>query len=237
MFYVALCDDSKIDLQILTTYLSELKKSNYHMEVLTFNDGYELVKTYKNGRRFDLLVLDMCMDSINGIETAKLIREYDSSVPILIVTSTIQFAMDGYRVNAYRYILKPVEKESFLTEVRNILDQAGQTTQEYFTVSNESGITKIKMDDIYYFESDVRTINLHTKDMQYSFTGKISEIAQRLEAFDFVRAHKSYVVNLKNVKNIFKGIITMENNDTVFMSKHRSKEIYERFLSYTEKMP
>ena len=110
------------------------------------------------------------MDSINGIETAKLIREYDSSVPILIVTSTIQFAMDGYRVNAYRYILKPVEKEGFLTEVRNILDQAGQTTQEYFTVSNESGITKIKMDDIYYFESDVRTINLHTKDMPVSYT-------------------------------------------------------------------
>lgn len=78
-----------------------------------FLNGRELVHQYERGRKFDIIILDMLMKPLNGIETARLIRKYDSEVPILIVTGTVEYAMDGYQVNAYRYILKPVDKAYF----------------------------------------------------------------------------------------------------------------------------
>lgn len=121
MFYIALCDDEWQAVEILTGYLSEIKRSGLQLESVPFLNGRELVHQYERGRKFDIIILDMLMKPLNGIETARLIRKYDSEVPILIVTGTVEYAMDGYQVNAYRYILKPVDKAYFLQEVRTIL--------------------------------------------------------------------------------------------------------------------
>lgn len=113
MLYLALCDDSKDDLQEIMMCLGELKKENYRMEIMPYLTGTALIEAYAKGRRFNLLVLDMYMEPINGIETARQIRKIDTTVPILIVTSTIEFALEGYAVNAYRYLLKPIDKKLF----------------------------------------------------------------------------------------------------------------------------
>ncbi len=81
------------------------------------------------GRKFDIIILDMLMKPLNGIETARLIRKYDSEVPILIVTGTVEYAMDGYQVNAYRYILKPVDKAYFFTGSTDYFDINSQVTE------------------------------------------------------------------------------------------------------------
>ena len=75
MFYLALCDDCKNDLQEIMECLGALKKENYRMEIMPYLTGSELIREYEIGRRFNLLVLDMYMEPINGIETAKQIRK------------------------------------------------------------------------------------------------------------------------------------------------------------------
>lgn len=234
MLYLALCDDSKDDLQEIMMCLGELKKENYRMEIMPYLTGTALIEAYAKGRRFNLLVLDMYMEPINGIETARQIRKIDTTVPILIVTSTIEFALEGYAVNAYRYLLKPIDKKTFLHEVRAILDHQEKADQYYFSISNEQGITKVKLEDILYFESELKTIYLQSWKQRYAFRGTISEVAEKLEKNYFVRVHKSYVVNLRHVKNIFKGVITMKNGTIIYVSKHRSKEVYEMLMEYIE---
>lgn len=98
MFYIALCDDEWQAVEILTGYLSEIKRSGLQLESVPFLNGRELVHQYERGRKFDIIILDMLMKPLNGIETARLIRKYDSEVPILIVTGTVEYAMDGYQV-------------------------------------------------------------------------------------------------------------------------------------------
>ena len=237
MFYIALCDDNKIDLQILSAHLQELTNAGFRMEILPLEAGYELVELYKRGRRFDLLILDMCMEPINGIRTAEMIREYDSSVPIIIVTATMQYALEGYKVNACRYLLKPVDRDQFLTEVKAILNHHSKQPWPYYIISNKDGITKVKIDDIYYFESNMRTIKVHTKNQCYEFTGKISDIAEQMEKYGFIRIHKSFVVNLKHVTNIFKGVVTMEDSTKIFVSKYRIKDVYHAVMNYTALLP
>lgn len=234
MFFIALCDDSQYDVDILTGYLAELKKEHIPVETTVLKNGEELIALHERGHRFDLLILDMFMKPLNGIETAEQVRQYDESVPILIVTATEKFAVDGYKVNARRYLLKPVEKEDFLNEVRQVLDRSEQLNENYFTFTGDSGVTKVRLHDICYFESQVRTITLVTLQERYEFSGKISEIAEQMTPYHFFRAHKSFVINLENVRNVYKDVITMNDGHQVPLSKHKAKEFRQSFLEYTE---
>ncbi|MEG1049463.1 MAG: LytTR family DNA-binding domain-containing protein, partial [Oscillospiraceae bacterium] len=172
---------------------------------------------------------------MDGIETAMNIRRYDTEVPILIVTSTPEYAIDGYKVNASRYILKPVEKSGFLREVQGLLDRGYKNKCRYYSFTCDSGVVKLELDSIGYFESDMRTITAHTQEKSYAFTGKIKELEEQLKNQDFVRVHKSYIVNLRSVHRIFKDTITMSDGGVVPLSKNRSKEIHALLLEYMEK--
>lgn len=234
MYYIALCDDNPYDLKILLDYLAELRRDHCPVETIALHDGNELVKLHEDGRKFDLIVLDMCMRPLNGIDTAARIRGYDDAVPILIVTGTEEFAVQGYTIHARRYLLKPVSREEFLSEVRQALQRAPHQAQGYFTFTSENGVTRVKTSEILYFESDVRTITLVCRQGRYSFTGKISEIARQMQARGFLRPHKSYVVNMDGIRNIFKESITLDNGIQIPLSKHKAREIHEKFLEYAE---
>lgn len=233
MYYIALCDDSRADVAVLAQHLNELKKE-FQIEHIPFLDGKSLVKSYEEGRRYDLIILDMCMDELNGIETAELIRKMDDSVPIIIVTATVQYAVDGYKINASRYIVKPVCKEEFINIVRKTLDLSSKKRSKFFTFKSDCGMTKVKMDDIYYFESDIRTIHLVTKDSNLTFTGRISKVEEQMKCEGFFRAHKSFIVNLNHVYNIFKDYVTLDNGTKIPLSKYKRKDIGSQLLTYME---
>lgn len=145
MFYIALCDDEWPVVELLTGYLAEIKSPGLQLESVPFLNGRELVRQYERGHKFDIIILDMLMKPLNGIETARQIRQYDTEVPILIVTGTVEYAMDGYQVNAYRYILKPVDKAYFQEEVRTILTSIARVQNKYFSFTNEKGLFKVKL--------------------------------------------------------------------------------------------
>ena len=103
---------------------------------------------------------------------------------------------------------------------------------KYFSFTNEKGLFKIKITDIYYFESNMRTLSVCHLGGKTTFTGKISEVEESLSEQSFFRIHKSYVVNLKHIRNIFKDTVTLENGEELPLSRHRSKELRQQFLSY-----
>ena len=232
MFYIALCDDEPEAVARLAAYLAELRGPQLQLECLPFFDGLKLVSQYERQRQYDLIILDMLMQPLNGIETAKLIRKYDADVPIIIVTATPEYAMDGYLINAYRYILKPVDKAYFQQEVKNVLTSIAKTKNISFSFTNERGLTRLPVSSIYYFESNIRTLSVCHKNGRDSFLGRISELEERLAPQGFLRIHKSYLVNLQHVRNIFKDTVTLENGDELPLSRHRSKELREKFLAY-----
>ena len=119
MYKVAICDDNPADLQLITDYLTE-PEFHYPLELFSFHDGVELAHAYQKEGQFDLIILDMMMDRLNGIETALKIRKVDQNVAILIVTATVEYAIEGYKINAARYIVKPVSKPEFQKITKNI---------------------------------------------------------------------------------------------------------------------
>lgn len=232
MFHIAVCDDNHDDLRTVIRYLSELRHPSFHIECLPFTNGADLIREYQNNNHFNLIILDMLMEPINGMLTAQSIRKFDDEVPILIVTATMEFAVDGYQVDARRYILKPVDKNNFLKEVKNIINRSSDDSKNYFSFNSDNGLSKISLHSIYYFESNIRTVKICTTKQNHLFTAKISDIEETLKDFEFIRIHKSYIVNLRHVRNIFKDVITMDNGEQLPLSKHKSKEVREKFLSY-----
>lgn len=234
IFQIAVCDDSSFDTETISSYILELKNQSIFPEISKYSSGPDLLEDYKKGRRFQCVILDMLMVPMDGISTAKALRNYDFYVPILIVTSTAQFALEGYQVNAWRYLVKPINKDLFLKELVSIYKEETLEKPNCYVVRNEAGIHRIRYSDIVYFESDLHTIKLRTMKEEYCFRGSISEIEERMAPYFFFRVHKSYVVNLSHIKTIFKSSLLMENGDTVFLSKHRSAKLYEALLNYAE---
>ena len=233
MFRIVCCDDSAEDTLQLTEYLSELQE-HYPIQIYTYSNGIDLIKDYQKKQFYDLLILDMRMEDMNGIEVAKEIRKVDESLPILIVTATVDYAVDGYLVNACRYLVKPVVKEDFLNAVRNTLDHLIQQRNSFFTFPSKNGTTKLMTEHIYYLESNIRTIQVVAEEGRFSFTGTISALEEELRPHGFIRIHKSFLVNISRVRNIFKESVTMDNQDVIPMSKHKRKDVSHEFLSYME---
>lgn len=233
MFRIVLCDDNPADLKILSGYLVELKKHR-PLEIICYEDGPSLLKDYKKHGFCDILVLDMRMQPLDGIEVAQEVRKIDDEVLILIVTATVDYAVDGYKVAASRYIVKPVEKDDFLNTVSKLMNQHMKKQASIFSFSSSTGTTKLLTDHIYYLESYMRTITVCAKEGKFTFTGTISSLEEQLRPYGFIRIHKSFLVNVSHIYNIFKDSITMDNQEVLPMSKHKRKDVNQEFLNYME---
>lgn len=233
MFRIVLCDDSPADLMVLRGHLEQLKEKR-PVDIISYTDGLDLLKDYKQKGFCDILVLDMRMETMGGIEVAKHIRQLDDEVPILIVTATVDYAVEGYKVGAFRYIVKPVESGDFLSAVEELLDRQQKKQASIFSFPSINGTTKLMTDHIYYLESDLRTIRVVAKEGTFTFTGTISSLEEQLRTDGFIRIHKSFLVNVSHIYNIFKDSVTMDNKEVLPMSKHKRKEVNQEFLSYME---
>ena len=233
MFRVAICDDSPADLQILHRYLDEFKNA-VPLEIVSYGDGKELADDYKEKNTFDLIILDMMMEPLNGIETARRIRKTDPDVTLLIVTATVEYAIEGYTVNASRYIVKPIEKNEFFRTLHNICALLEKRKEHIFSFPSINGFTRLKLDDIYYFESQLRQIRVVSSLGAYTYTGKISQIEEQTKEHGFIRIHKSFIANMHHIHNIFKDSVTMDNKDVLPLSKHKHKEVQQHFLNFVE---
>lgn len=233
MFRVAICDDSPADLEILHRYLDEFKHG-VPLEIVSYRDGKELADDYKKKNTFDLIILDMMMEHLNGIETARRIRTVDKDVILLIVTGTVEYAIEGYTVNASRYIVKPIEKNEFFRTLHNIVTLLEKRQEHIFTFPSISGFTRLDLEDIYYFESQLRQIRVVSSLGSYTYTGKISQIEEQTREHGFIRIHKSFIANMRHIHNIFKDSVTMDNREILPLSRHKHKEVQQQFLSFVE---
>ncbi|SJZ80902.1 LytR/AlgR family response regulator transcription factor [Anaerorhabdus furcosa] len=233
MIKIAIVDDNPFDTKWIINCLEKLDCAN-ECEITCFSDGQDLIDAYKNDQRFDILLLDMLMEKVNGLDTAKFVRTFDQDVEILIITSTLEYAVEGYTVNARRYYLKPLKQDEFLKEINTIIQNLKKNDSLTLSIHNSQGVTKIKLNEIYYIESLTRTLTIHTQTSQIAMIGKISEMEESLSNYGFMRVHKSFIVNLKYIKNIFKDVITLDNNDTILLSKHKSKQVHDALMEYIQ---
>lgn len=220
MIKIAICDDDLITLNHTKEVLENYNKKD--LQIYLYRSGEELLKKEE---KFDIIFLDIDMMGINGIETAKKIRVYDKKVKIIYVTNYTDYTSSAFSVHAFGYLLKPIKKEKLYEQLDEALSYMKEEEEECLVeFITEDGLLRIDVKKIYYFEYMTRKILIKTSDGTYTMKHKISEISEKMKAFGFEMPHKSFVVNLYNVKSIKGYDIYMMDESIIPLSQKKSSE-------------
>ena len=228
MFRVAICDDEATSLQLnklLTEKILQEEGINYEIETFTDMESMTAAVT-KPGQSFDVLLSDILATGMNGIEAAEKLRQVGDKLDIIFISTTAEYALEGYRVQALRYLKKPVDVE----KLREALLQAHQKRAHKggISVSSEGKVYNINFKDILYIESNARDIELVLKYRKLISHGKISDIEKLLPEDRFFRCHRSYIINLTEIETIERYQATMKNGDVLPISQQQYTETKNR---------
>lgn len=237
MFYIAVCDDEEYfrtrEEQLIIKYM---EAKGYHYKIEIFDLGSELLNLGNAISKFDMIFLDINMKEIDGIETAKRIRRVTKDTYIVFVTAFVTYALEGYKVDAVRYLLKEDEYlEKAIYECLNTIVYKMNYEEYKHTFEFQEGIVELYYEDILYVESNLHKLIFHmvTNDTdRYTTYEKLDIIDELLREAGFCRIHKSYLVNLKYVESIERYKVRLSNGDCLGISKSRYLDVRNEFVCY-----
>lgn len=235
MIKIAFCDDELSVLNEIRVLLDRYRvERNQEIRYTAFRSPLDLFAEIERGIRFDILFLDVLMPGENGIETATEIRDYDSNVKIIFLTSSSEFAVQSYAVNAFFYQLKPVRTEDFFRLMDVVLSECEKEQTSSLVLRCKSGITRIEPRRLEYCEVIHRTLFIHlTNGKVLESIGSMDDLNNQLTPFGcFIRPHRSYLVNLEYVQNISYRAITMSCLTEIPIPRGKYNEIKNAFLDY-----
>ncbi|MGN0140891.1 MAG: LytR/AlgR family response regulator transcription factor [Roseburia sp.] len=235
MVKIAFCDDDLSVLNELRVLLDRYRvERNRVIDYAIFNSPLDLLAEIERGVRYDILFLDVLMPGENGIDAAAEIRNYDSNVKIIFLTSSSEFAVQSYRVGAYYYQLKPIWKESFFHLMDAVFSQCEKEQTRSLIMRCKSGITRIELTQLEYCEVIHRTLFIHlTTGKVLESIGSLDELSKQLVPYgNFLRPHRSYLVNLEFVQNISYRAVTMSGLAEIPIPRGKYNEVKNAFLEY-----
>lgn len=235
MIKIAFCDDDVSILDELRELLDQYRvECGQEMEYAAFQSQLELLSAIEGGSRFDILLLDVIMPGGTGIDAAAEIRNYDSNVKIIFLTSSTEYAVQSYAVRAFFYQLKPIWAESFFQLMDNVLAACEKERTDSLIMRCKNGITRIELRQLEYCEVLHRTLFIHmTGGKVLESIGSLNQLSEQLEPYrNFLRPHRSYLVNLEYVQKISRRAITMSSQTEIPIPHGKYNEIKDAFLEY-----
>ena len=162
-------------------------------KVSVFSAGTELLTNYQPV--YDLILLDIEMPGINGIDTAAKIRETDGEVALMFITNLAGYAIRGYEVEALDFVTKPVSYYQFAMRLSRCFRRLGKRESREILLSCPDGIKKLNISQIYYVEVQNRILHYYTSEGEYSLRGTIQSLEESLPAASFAKCNRWYIVN------------------------------------------
>ncbi len=225
---IAICDDEQSQLARMSELVLAWGKREGHVcELHTFVSAEAFLFVYGEDRTFDLLLLDVEMQGISGIELAKRVRKEDSHAEIVFVTSHFEFVYEGYEVDALHYLVKPIDVQK-LSQVLTKAAEKLSVEPPSLVITCEGETVKLFETDILYAESFLHYIVIHTRSKEYKIKESISAFAEKLSG-DFFRVHRSYVVSLKHITRISRTSVTVAGAE-IPLSRGKYDDINRAFI-------
>ena len=235
MIRIAVCDDDRTELNRARVLLDQYCEERQREIACTFfQSPLDLLAEVERGTRFDILFLDVLMPGQNGMEAAKELRQMDENVKIIFMTSSPEFAVESYTVNAYFYQLKPIWKESFFHIMDAVLETCAVEQVQGLVLRCKTGIVRVEPRKIEYCEVIHRTLLLHlTSGRTLETNGTLEDLSAQLRPYGrFLRPHRSFLVNMDYVQKISARAITMRCLTEIPIPRGRYNEIKNEFLEY-----
>lgn len=230
MINVAIVEDDKNTQNLLKTYFDDYTaKHGESFHVLCFDNPVLFLTNYK--ANYDLVLMDIEMPDMNGMEASRRLRKIDGSVTLIFVTNMAQFAVEGYEVGAFDYIVKPIGSHDFSLKLARAVERIKSDADVKIKILSDYSVKLVSAFELKYVEVMGHKLVYHTVDGNYPATGTLRELEQRLASAGFCKCNNCYLVNLRFVRGI-NGQTVNIGGDELQISFPKRKEFVRALNDY-----
>ena len=230
MIKFAICDDEpQMAREIADQLAGYMKETDCDYSVDCFSSGHALLKS---SDEFDVIFLDIQMERPDGMETARLLRQRDNHSLLVFVTVLKECVFDAFQVEAYDYLLKPLDSARFRQTMDRALGWLERDAAKNLVIQRGSGCQVVLLSDLMYCEVLGRKIYLHKNDGRVvDYYDRLEELEQRVDS-RFFKCHRSYLVNLDYVSGCQGGQVLLQRGERLPVSRLRERELTQALLRH-----
>ena len=233
---IAVCDDDKADIDRLKKLISAYALDNdMEISVMEYTSGTGLVEAASHGTRPDIIFMDINMDDMDGLAVAARLREVLGDVPLILVSAFINYALDGYKVRASRFLVKDDLDVTFTECMDDICGEIRRKTKTIMLPCVEGDIN-MQISEIVLIETARHKCIIHLKKQQYHIYERIDSLEKMFAGLGFLRFHQSYLVNMRYVRNINSYVLTLYDGRELPVPKARYKEVKRQYILFAGKV-
>ena len=228
---IGLCDDDVIDRNFIKLCLNKYSKnSTIEFQLFEYDQGQKLIDDLSK-HKFDVFLLDICMHNMSGLEVAEEIRKKDKDVLIIFITSSKDFAVQGYRVHASDYLVKPISYDCFNETMNWVVKNLNVDNKVIEILSNRVRI-KVKVSSIMYAEVFNTVCVVHTTIDEYRTYITLDELFSVLDDQRFIRCHRSFLINMDYIDQIKDHNFVLKDETLVPIGRKNSTDVKKTYYSY-----
>lgn len=225
---IAICDDEKI-VRLQIKGLIEKQKADGNLEL--YETGEELLAV---GKHFDVVFLDIQMEGMNGIDTARALREQNEETFLIFITGIKEYVFDAFDVAAFHYLLKPIEENKFMEVFDRAVKEAEKRKEkgqkQLFIKTRQRNIT-LEQKNILYIENRGRKAEIHTVDETIEIYAAMIELEKQLGG-EFYRCHRGYLVNMAYITEYSNDSIRLSDGESIYLAKEKYNEFVKEYMRY-----
>lgn len=235
---IAVCDDNMADLLTVVSLLNDyilLHEKKHIIEYTTFYSAADLIAALEKGQQYDLVLLDILMPFMTGMEASKEIRQFNQDIRIIFMTSSPEFAVESYSVNAYYYVLKPILKETLYILLDKVISELELQKDTSILAKGKNGLSRIYINRLEFAEVIGRTIFYHMSDGRIiEAIGSMSDLEKALlPNHSFIKPHRSYIINLEYIDTLSQREIKMHSHALIPMARANSRVLKSAYIAYS----
>lgn len=233
MYRIAIVDDDYMVRESTKAVIERnFKEENFQVECFS---TFSQLQSELSQELFTVYILDIELPDGNGLELAKEIRKIQERAYIVFLTAYEKYALSGYEVRAFHYIIKENMEKKLVQTMRQICREIGIHVKGQYLVKRAGVFEKVALREICYIYKEQKNSIFVTLQGKKANRESLKEVAGKLPKEQFVMAERGYIVNLLHVERLEKGMLTMDNGDLIKVGREHNREIMQKMSEYMER--
>lgn len=233
MFRIAICEDDVAQRAYEETLVrSWVQENEYKAVVDVYASAEQFLFAAEDMPEYDLLILDIQMGGMNGMELAGKLRENGGEMAIIFLTGVPDYAMEGYEVGAVRYLLKPLKEKEFYDLLNNLFKKLEQESEAYYIWEQGMNVSRIAFCDIVYVEARGHYLYMSTVKGEQEWKCSFSSLEEEFRGRSFCLLRRGLLVNLEHVESINRLECVLDQGKTLPVARGRYQELNKAFIAY-----
>ncbi len=234
---IAICDDEQKELKVIRTALDTYREAHpeYSFTIDEYSTALDVLHAVDRGKTYNIALLDICMPGILGTDVAEEMLAKSPDMGVIFLTTSDEYAVEAFALNATHYLLKPFSQEQFDEAV----DRAVKKTEErvFLSLACADGMHRVRISEIASVESQSHYLNIHLSSGEVLRRRmKLSEMFVEIQEYpEFFKVGASYIVNFNFVRSVSKNTIEMSSGATIPVPRRSIDGLRKKYMEFCRK--